>query len=56
MEETLTFSVWPFKWQFSAAARAQHNINACHNTVFSVSYKKRVHLTVQSPRVQEKLT
>jgi len=40
----LTFSVWPFKCQVSAAARALFSFNAQCRTVFSMSEKTDEHL------------
>ena len=44
---TLTFSIWPFKCQFSAAAGALINLNAHCGAVFCCSDEKNVHLMGQ---------
>jgi hypothetical protein len=40
----LTFSIWPFKYLLSAAARVLFILNVHFGTVFSFSDKKDVHL------------
>jgi hypothetical protein len=44
VELCLTFSIWPFKRQFSAADRTLFNLNAYCGTMFSLSGDKGVHL------------
>jgi hypothetical protein len=48
-EETLTFSLWPFKCQFSDAARSLFDINACCRTVLFLSCMKGVQLMGKCP-------
>jgi hypothetical protein len=43
----LTFSIWPFKRQFSAVATLLFNLNSHCGTVFSLSDEKDVHLMGQ---------
>jgi hypothetical protein len=47
LRSTLTFSVQPFKFRIFAAAGALINLSAHCRTVYSLSFKKDVHLMAQ---------